>query len=189
MIRSYSALVAAPANEAEHVNGIPAEVLRSDDVRPRQDVIRVVKHMVQGCAAIMSHGADFDRKWLPELKLPWICSMDDIEWPCRSSNRALSTIAIAHGVGVVSAHRALDDVMTLVRLLERVELYGVRLEELLARAMRPKTTIRSCQPFEQNDLARAAGFRFDSERKMWIKRIAAEDLATAEFPFRIQELP
>ena len=50
-------------------------------------------------------------------------------------------MALAHGVGVVSVHRALADVDTLARTLTAVAELGVDLGEFLERGMRPKVLV------------------------------------------------
>ena len=71
-------------------------------------------------------------------------------------------LVLAHGVGVLDAHRALTDVETLSRLLTRVHEMGHPLPALIERAMRPRVKLQSLQPFEENDKAQAAGFAWDA---------------------------
>lgn len=196
-IRARSWLVRGETNEAEEINGIPAELLSLGD--ERESVMRMVHSIaVRESSAIVAHGADFDRQWFtPEIqKLPWICSCEDIVWPKRSPSRALSAVAIAHGVGVVDAHRAGPDVATLVRLFERVHEMGTDVAAMLAHASRPKVLVAADTPKpwdigkDEYEAIKAsikdAGFRWDDPSKTWQRRMVREDIGT--LPFAVREV-
>lgn len=170
-------------NAAEAVNGIPPEALlhigyslaRAIDDMPHEFVI----------GAVMAHNAEFDRSFLPGLYAdrPWICSQDDVDWPRPSTSRSLVALALAHGVGVAAAHRALDDCLTLARLLERAaEMTDI--DALLARALRPRATFRALVSYDGRDAAKNAGFRWFPEAKEWRRRMAREDVAALSFDVR-----
>ena len=183
-VRSYCALVKAPDNDAEDVNGIAPALVQGDDARPRADVMRAVVHLVDQADLVLAHFGDFDKGWLPELaSKTWICS-EDIPWPKPYKSQSLVSIALAHGVGVASAHRALDDVTLLARLLERAcELSG-DLDAMLAHAMRPKKLFQALVSFEEKDKAKAARFMWDAAMKRWTRKMAPEDTAALDFKVR-----
>src|SRR5262249_35683867 len=78
---------------------------------------------VDGCRAIVAHGASFDKQWLPQHEQPWICSYRDMRWP-RGTHGKLETLALNHGVGVQPGHRAIYDVLTLVRVFDALPRFG-----------------------------------------------------------------
>lgn len=189
--RTYSTLVQAPSNDAERVNKIPPDMLTSEDAIPRADVMRAIVSFVSDCDAIVAHNADFDRAWLPELHHKhWICSCDDIEWPNAGHSRSLSALCIDHGGGVVDAHRAIDDVLTLLRLFRRVaERHD--LKPIVERAMRPKAVYEvTAKGYDEarNALAKELGFRWDAPTKSWRRKIAIEDAGAIGERLPIQQV-
>lgn len=195
--RTYSrvldVVVRANGNDAEHINGIPPSLVIDPDpveTTSRADAAKMLRWMAKGCDYVVSHNAAFDSKWLPELgELPWICSCDQVWWPGRRQRHSLLDVALSLGVTVTHVHRALSDVLLLIRLFERVTELGHDVGAMLEAAARRTVTVAAILDYRENNLARALGFRFDAERKRWIKRLAPDELATVEFPFRVQELP
>lgn len=189
-------------NAAEAVNGIPPLLLIQGDSMARAE--SEVERYCLGVDAMMAHNADFDRQWLPVLAgHTWIDSMD-LEWPKASASRGLVATALAHGVGVTQAHRAMADCFTLAALLERVAemkdaigrdpgLPGERpfgpFEQWLDRATRPKRVYEVAdKSFDEkrNALAKAAGFRWDAAVKAWKRKMFIDDAQA--LPFAVREV-
>lgn len=188
-VRAFSSLMLAPSNPAEHVNGIPSALLLSAPYR--EQVMFSIRGlcMLSGVCAIVAHNADFDRRFVPEEvtgPIPWVCSQDDIEWPRASTSRSIVAIALAHGVGVASAHRAMADCDLLARTFTRAAEMGADLGAMIDRGLRPKALYKAIVRYEDNHLAKAAGFRWDGEAKRWARRMAIED--AERLPFRVQRL-
>jgi DNA polymerase-3 subunit epsilon len=183
-IAQASWLVRAPGNPAEPHNGIPPAVLPEGQ---NQDVVLDAFRRWSGSVdAIVAHNGDFDQKWLPAVGKPWIDSAWDVDWPRVGNGRKLIDLALAHGLAVLDAHRALSDCLLLARLLERVAELGHDVGQLLARAMRPKVKVIAEVPFEQKDEAKAAGFRWEPYPvKKWWRMMPAEDIAALPFPTRV----
>lgn len=188
LIRAASILVAAPSNDAATVNGIPPALL--PEGQTADFALDVARRWAEGCDAVLAHnGEDFDKLWTGELGgLPWIDSAWDIDWPKPCGGRRLQDIALAHGLAVLAAHRALTDCLLLAQLLERVaELPGVELGALLERAMRPKVKVISMAPYEEKDKVKEHGFRWSDEDRWWFRRLPAEDVAALPFPAAPEE--
>jgi DNA polymerase-3 subunit epsilon len=188
IVRSFASLIRHDSNAAEHVNHIaPALLAEAPEAAP---VWARVREMAGRCDVIVAHNAAFDRRFAPDLQGDeWVCSMDDIAWPRASkpAGESLISLALNHGLGIVSAHRAAADVDLLARLFTRAHELGADLDALLARAMRPKALFQSLQPFEQNDVAKAHGFRWnDPLLKAWSRRMAIEDVVA--LPFKVREI-
>ncbi len=191
IVKVRSWLVKAETNEAQDVNGIPVTLLREhpqacDPALTDSWVMSWAKE----CDAIAAHQASFDRQWFgdPIQRHPWVCTLEDVSWPKHLSSRSLTAIALAHGVGVVSAHRALTDVMTMALLLQRVAEMGVDVEAMIERGMRPKAKfIVKDRAFseERNELAKKAGFTFDRTSKTWGRFMPPYD--TADLPFAVEQ--
>jgi len=66
-------------NEAEHVNGISAEVTNIS--QPWEDGLNFFLKLVDSSDFIVAHNVEFDKKWfgkgrLPKLNKKWICSLE-----------------------------------------------------------------------------------------------------------------
>jgi len=193
MVRAASFLFHAEENPAEFVNGLSPALLARFGTRGEGDWSEVGDWFALG-DVIVAHHASFDRSFVPRRIMeveepgPWVCSMDDIEWPRPSPSKSLVALCLAHGLGVARAHRALDDVLSLAALFERAAEMGSDLVAMLERAMRPKKKYRALVSFETNGLAKAAGFRWDPDGRMWWKTIVPEDLAGLALPFVVVEV-
>lgn len=186
LVHAGSIPVRAEKNEASGVNGIPLALVQ-DWGRNPDAASHWANQMVTGAAAIVAHNADFDRQWLPELAdKPWICTCNDVTWPEPVQSRSLTAIALAHGVGVVDAHRALTDVMTIVRLFDALKKRGHDVRALLEQGLRPKATFRALVSYDDREKAKQAGFRWEGATKSWLRKMAIED-ANA-LPFKVQQM-
>jgi DNA polymerase-3 subunit epsilon len=174
-------------NKTKHIHGISYEMVKSYGFDLDTMLLNIF-NMYAPVDAYLAHNADFDKQWFNDDAIQnakWICSCDDIQWPKSTDSKSLISVALAHGVGVVSAHRALDDVMTLAKLLKRVgETHS--LDEIFEKASRPKAKYEALVSFSQKDLAKSAGFRWDGERKSWWRKMAIEDVAA--LPFKTREI-
>lgn len=148
---------------------------------------------------LLAHNASFDREVLfwaanragtlpitPDDK--WVCTYEDFTWP-RGSGK-LVEVALNHGVGVVTAHRALDDCLTLARTLTRVAETGHSLRRLVTEATLPRAEVRAHVSYDNRVEAKKRGFRWDPERRIWHRRVRAdliEELA-AQWGFPLSTL-
>ena len=193
VVNSWATLVRARGNAAEAINRIPAAALLSAPGVPELvDATDALDGFIgNGRASVwMAHRAEFDRGFIaasaPGLaaRMPWVCSKFDIEWPHSKPGASCVEMALAHGVPVVSAHRALTDCMLIANTLASV---GEQVPALLARAMRPRAVfaVRDTSfDAARNELAKANGFRW--EKPHWIRRMAVEDAAS--LPFAVREV-
>ncbi|MBI5086705.1 MAG: DNA polymerase III subunit epsilon [Acidobacteria bacterium] len=116
-----------------------AHGLTWDDVRGHALDDAAVRRILARSAFLIAHNARFDRGFIerlyPETALmQWRCSMDDIPWRGRLGFRSkgLQQLLGDHGIGVDTAHRALDDARNTLRLLSRTQPDGrTYLAELL----------------------------------------------------------
>ena len=158
VLAQQSFLLPVEINNAEKINNIPAEITRLP--QPLSEAIKYFESLVRVSDVIIAHNAEFDMKWfglnkLPQIEKPWICSMDDITWP---ADRQLKTrpsvrdLALAYGVPVWNAHRALTDCIYLAEVFIRCS----ELEKLLIRALEPKVLLRAEISYEERYLAKKA---------------------------------
>jgi DNA polymerase-3 subunit epsilon len=185
VLSQVSFLLPAASNAAEAINGIPAPVSRLP--QPWQAGLACFEAMVADADALLAHNAAFDRQWfgmgpLPFLGKPWICSMEDIRWPPERRLRATPSVrdlALAYGVPVWAAHRALTDCTYLVQVFERCP----ELETLLQAALEPRRLYRACLSYDERHRAREAGFRWNEPVSgAWSRRLSQREVAALPFP-------
>ena len=174
-LASFASILPTVKNEAAAVNGIPQQLL---DDAPILSWQRQLNELTEASDAILAHNAEFDYGflrldiWVPK---PWVCTMRHVKWPCPSSSAALTNVALAHGVPVIAAHRALTDCDIIARLLTRVSELGVPLPALIEEASRPQGIWQALVAYHDRDRARAAGFApayKDSKFEGWFLRSA-----------------
>ena len=185
VLTQVSFLMPCTGNAAEGINGIPAAVTRLE--QPWQDALACFRSMVEACEALVAHNVAFDRQWfglgpLPALDRPWICSMEDIRWPAELQlrvNPSLRDLALAHGVPVWAAHRALTDCDYLVHVFQR----SAQLEALLVAAQEPRELYRARLSYAERHLAREAGFRWNEPvAGAWSRRLSKREAEALPFP-------
>ncbi len=196
VISSFATLIESASNEAEAINRIPAAALVSESAPCAQSAWNRLGELVDWATAsgesiFMAHRAEFDRGFIAAKahrladRLPWVCSKFDCEWPSSKVGASCVEMALAHGVPVVSAHRALTDCMLIARTLENVQAAGHDLPAILAKAMRPKATfVIADTTFDaaRNELAKAANFRW--VKPHWKRTMAVEDASSLPFEVR-----
>jgi len=185
VLAQQSFLLPVEINNAEKINNIPAEITRFP--QPLSEAIKYFESLVRVSDVIVAHNAEFDMKWfglnkLPQIEKPWICSMDDITWP---TDRQLKTrpsvrdLALAYGVPVWNAHRALTDCIYLAEVFIRCS----ELEKLLIRALEPKILVRAEISYDERYLAKNAGFRWnDAIKGAWSRKMSRREKEKLEFP-------
>lgn len=176
-------------NPAEHVNHIPPAVT---SIGPGPACgITMLEQLIAQSDAIVAHNTDFDRQWfgidglpiIPDNK-PWICSMSDIRWPASlglKSRPSVTSLALAHGVPVWAAHRALTDCIYLAQVFERCQ----NLEALLQAALEPRVIYQALVSYDDRELAKQAGFAWNQDgQKMWTKKLSESEAVALTFPVR-----
>ena len=184
VLAQQSFLLPVEINNAEQINNIPAEITRLP--QPLSEAIKYFESLVSLSDVIVAHNAEFDMKWfgrkkLPQIEKQWICSMDDITWPAErqlKTRPSVRDLALAYGVPVWNAHRALTDCIYLSEVFKRCS----ELEKLLIRALEPKVLLRAEISYEDRYLAKNAGFRWnDAIKGAWSRKMSRRDMEKLEF--------
>jgi DNA polymerase-3 subunit epsilon len=88
-------------------------------------------------------------------------------------------LALAYGVPVWAAHRALTDCIYLAQVFERC----AELELLLEQGLEPRRLYRARVSYEERHRAREAGFRWnDPVSGAWTRRLSEREAEGLSFP-------
>lgn len=187
-LQELATLLPADGNAAESINRIKVEALREIGFTQSASMaMELLFSMSKSADVYVAHNAEFDSKrvfgqtdFLPLAELPWVCTKSDFRWPCGKEQDSLINTALANGVPVASAHRALTDCRLIAALFDRM----ADLPAMFEVAMRPKALFEALVPFERKDEAKAAGFKWNGTDRTWTRQMAIDDVAALSFPVR-----
>ena len=152
-------------------NGITDEMVKGHSI----DWSRV-EEVFKSSDLAVAHNSYFDRAFMDryiDYKIPWGCSLNDIDWLNRGfTNAKLELLCIWHGF-YFGAHRAMNDVDALIHLLIH-ETYddNMPIIELVDNARKPYYKVRLKFAFDENKVKavkQIGGYRWDSRNKEWWK--------------------
>ena len=185
VLAQQSFLLPAETNAAEPINRIPAAVTRLP--QPWKEGLRWFQNLLDAADVLVAHNAAFDRQWfgrgeLPAVTQPWLCSMEDMRWPADRQLRSRPSVrdlALAYGVPVWAAHRALTDCIYLAEVFARCD----DLEQQLLQGLEPRQLVRAKVSYDDRQLARDAGFRWNDPIKgAWARRMSEREIQELSFP-------
>ena len=192
VLGQISFLLPCSENPARGINGIDPAVTRLP--QPWEQALECFEAMLAAADLVVAHHAAFDRQWfghgpLPAIDKPWLCSMEDLRWPPQKQLRAnpsVRDLALAYGVPVWAAHRALTDCIYLAQVFERCP----ELEQLLVAGLEPRRLYRARLGYEERHKAREAGFRWNEPISgAWSRRLSDREAALLNFPVVAVEEP
>lgn len=190
----FSALFSSEVpNGAEVINGIPQSLLESEPVRQSSTAaVNFLDHLHGQADAVLAHNVEFDRPWLQpvlsmrwERPIPWLCTMRDFRWkrPGLRPTPSVIDLALAHGVPVWAAHRALTDCIYLAQVLATRE----DLPALLLDAQVPQKLYAALVSYGNREQAKEAGFMWQAHRpKQWTRYLREDEIQA--LPFAVQEI-
>ena len=188
VLSELSFLLPVSSNEAEHVNGISAEVTNIG--QPWDDGLNFFLKLVDCSDFIVAHNVEFDRKWfgkgrLPKLQKNWICSLEDINWSFQKSLKtrpSVTDLALSFSIPVWSLHRALSDCFYISEVFKKCE----NLEGLLLKATEPRFLYKALVNYNERSLAKNAGFRWNSPIEgAWARKLTVEEANQLDFKVQI----
>lgn len=190
MLEVYSAILPGTTNAAQPFNGISPELLGAAGTW--EIPWAIVDQIAQRADCVAAHSAIFDRRFVENnprlpagdrdylIELPWLCTIEDFEWPVPVARKSLINVALAHGVALTAAHRAVNDCLLLTRLFERIDDVDERLDAALVKARRPKAEFIALTSYDEKEIVKAAGFHWDGS--VWHRYLAIED--AEKLPFK-----
>lgn len=189
MLECYSGLLSCEENAAQKWNGIkPAATQMASEV-----VWDIFASICAQADAFVAHQADFEQKFLAadergreilqDGKL-WICTIEDVKWwDYPPAGKSLIALALAHGVAVPAAHRAINDCLLLARVFERYRNASGLLTQAACEAAKPKAEFISLAPYEDRVIVKNHGFHFDERTSSWRRKMRIEEAEA--LPFRV----
>jgi DNA polymerase-3 subunit epsilon len=187
------------------ITGIQFDDLANHGRAPSKVLSRLMEIFGMAEAIVAHNGNLFDKPILasnlkaagmhePTYNLnfkPWVDTSCDIEFPPDLKTRKLKHLAAEHGFLNPFAHRALFDVLTMLKVCNQYDW-----AKILASARTPNHVVQAVMPFSKQEMfetkkaefekmkeiIKGHGFRFDSDNKAWVKTIKEynKDAAKAE---------
>jgi DNA polymerase-3 subunit epsilon len=162
---------------------------------PEEAVLGQVDELLIKADYIMAHNAPFDkgffdkgieRQQIVPRNIPWLDSLMDIVFLKTVATRNLNYLAAESGFVNPWKHRAIFDVMTMLKLASDYDI-----EAIIARSKEPILYVQAIVSFEEKELAKERGYHWHGQSKRWWRSWKQSDYEADKFecPFRTQLLP
>lgn len=161
--------------EITKLTGIQQSNLVSHALRPKTGLTMLAKHM-QIADYVMAHNGElFDKPLIMNrckeygIELPektWIDTSCDVPYPESTQTRKLTYLATEHGFLNPFPHRAIFDVMTMLKIASQYDW-----EIIFKWAQAPVLAVAAGVSFHTKDEARKRGYRYNPNQKIWWKTI------------------
>jgi len=155
-------------------------------------VMDETNRMLDSCDYVVAHnGNKFDkivyeseceRASITPVEKPWIDTRVDIDFPPQISSRKLVHLAAEHGFANPFSHRALFDVLTMLRVLQEYDI-----NEVVERSKEPVYLCTAKVTFHEKDLAKKRGYFWNPDMKTWDKELKESmiEKEIQEAPFKV----
>lgn len=161
------------SNEITELTGITKEMCDELGVSPMAALGGLLR-LARKADCIVAHNAKFDKGFFDALCIKhsgafdkqWVCTIQDIDYPKSCKHKNLTNLAGEHDFVNPFKHRALFDVLTMLRILSHYDI-----EKVLENARMPKVTLRAVVSFDEKDKAKAAGYQWFGSKKLWLKEV------------------
>lgn len=184
--------------EASEISGLTREIC-SKYGAPLVTALCELATLMEKADMILAHNAPFDKGMveaafksqnLDDLQMPeklWADSSCDVQYPEKMATRKLTYLAAEHNFVNPLAHRALFDVMTMFQIVDRYDW------DLIKKwAETPNLEVRANVSYHDREKAKARGYRWNAEEKVWVKQVKEFDLEKekqeADFPVTVREV-
>ncbi len=176
---------------------LPAEITELTGILPKdlkrwgiplsEGLVRLHALAVDAEYLVAHNGVQFDRLFLEKawtkfpttkIGLEWIDTTCDLPVPKQIQTRKLSYLAAEMGFINPFAHRSLFDVLTMLKVMSQFDR-----DEVLGLQKSPLKRIVAQVSYDERDLAKAQGFRWDPKMRYWYMDAKECILATKSFPF------
>lgn len=176
----------------ENLNGLTPEICSKFGVSDEDALMRLLPWFQEADAIVGHNGLKFDRPLLEhwagkyDVSLPaklWIDTKCDLDIPSHNSTR-LVYLAADHSILNPFPHRAVLDVITMMTILSKHDL-----NKVIESAKSPTITIRAVVNYDNREAAKARGYHWQADRKIWAMSIKEMNLekerAASQFPIEV----
>lgn len=180
----YSSLVIPEREIPEEITALTGITKEHVDEfgRPEEKVLESVGELLVEADYFMAHNAPFDRGFIdtaaerqgmtPYFDRPWLDSRMDIVFPKEVSTRQLNYLAAEAGFINPWKHRAIFDVMTMLKLASTYDLGAI-----IARSKEPLLYVQALVSFDEKEKAKELQFRWYAPQKIWWREYKSSDFA------------
>jgi DNA polymerase III subunit epsilon len=167
--------------EITQITGITAQMLDEHGITVETARNRLYELLTFTPYIVAHNGTEFDKQvfdgFWPDgfpLATHWIDTRTDIVFPPRVTTRNLSYLAAEHGFLNPFRHRAVFDVMTMLRVMSEYDITAI-----ITRSSEPIIHVRADVSFADKDKAKQRGFMWSATSRIWWKSMKSSDY-TAE---------
>ncbi len=183
ILAQCSTLLPVKENGQQDIHGIGDEA--NDVFYPHGKAISLISSMVINADYAVAHNAPFDQQFSPKcIGIPWLCTYEDFRFTPHKP-QALVNLALAHGITVKSAHRALNDCGLIAEILGKRDDLEALIDAAIIRARSPKVWVKALVKYQDRHLAKAAHFEWKDESKSWVKLMKECDLDSLNFDWEL----
>lgn len=174
------------SQEVMDVTGLTKELINEYGRGFSQVLNYEFQSMLSQAEFIVAHNAPFDaaflqkelirvnKTWEDQFKhLKWIDTRTDLPRHAytKGKSASLGYMAADHGFINPFPHRAVTDVLTMLKLMDHYPM-----DAIVERAKSPTITVCAKVSFEEKDLAKTAGFHWEPKAKLWLMNVKECDL-------------
>jgi DNA polymerase-3 subunit epsilon len=180
------------------ITGITQEEYKQHGYYPQQ-VWGELRQMTEYADYYCAHNAPFDRGFLESFRdqlsiaygvesvawpnAPWIDTKMDLNYPARKQKGDLTTMAAHHGFLNPFPHRALFDVLTMFKIADQYDW-----DETIKRQQSPTVEVQAVVTYDEREKAKAEGFYWKADQKIWVRNFKLCDVKHKSFPFQVKEI-
>lgn len=175
------------------ITGIHPEDLKSYGISLDQALERLARAARPASYLVAHNGLKFDKlfleracggagseRYLSSFNRPWIDTLTDLPYPNSITTRKLSYLAAEHGFLNPFRHRALFDVLTMLKVLSNYEFAKV-----LEAQRSPLVKLVAKVSYEEKSKAKDLGFRWDPNQRYWYMEVRQAIVESKSFPFPV----
>lgn len=180
-------------DELVQLTGITDEMLKEHSIGPAS-MLDTLNSMIEECDYMVGHnGLEFDKiiyeqeceRWaMRPVDMPWIDTKTDVPYPDHIKTRKLTHLAADHGFANPFSHRALFDVLTMLKVMEEYDF-----NEIIELSKQPNVRVIANVSYHDRELAKKRGYYWDGENKRWTKVMkeeqAKKEKMEAGFPVQV----
>lgn len=177
-------------SEITELTGITDAMLDAYGFQPKAALQSILKMAADADAFCAHNGKDFDRLFLEtwcareKQEMPnllWIDTKTDLPKEAYKKSASMFYMAAEHGF-LYDAHRAVSDVLAMIKILDRYDI-----EKVVERAKTPNVQVRAVVSYDDKDLAKERGYHWRPELKLWVKplKLTEVDAEKSSAPFPV----